>query len=104
MLGRPFPQLLSGLDEIIVFHELNEEQLRQIVNSVVKNLAGHSAERKLELEMTDSVKSWSAKAGFDQLYGTRQLGRIVECYMENPLSTKRLRVGSTKEIRLSLSF
>jgi len=84
------PEFLNRLDEIIVFHELSEEQLRQIVDLMVKDLAGRLAERKLELEITDSAKSWLAKVGFDPIYGARPLRRAVERYVENPLSNKVL--------------
>ncbi|MFC2051563.1 ATP-dependent Clp protease ATP-binding subunit [Chloroflexota bacterium] len=90
------PEFLNRLDDIIVFHELNEEQLRSIVDLLVKDLQERLAERKLGLEMTDEAKSWLAKAGFDPVYGARPLRRAVERYVENPLSTKVLR-GEFKE-------
>jgi len=84
------PEFLNRLDDILVFHELNEEQLRSIVDLMVKDLEGRLAERKVKLEMTDAAKSWLAKAGFDPVYGARPLRRAVERYVENPLSTKVL--------------
>jgi ATP-dependent Clp protease ATP-binding subunit ClpC len=85
------PEFLNRLDEILVFHELTEEQLRQIVDLMVKDLQKRLAERKLKLEMTDGAKSWLAKVGFDPLNGARPLRRAVERYVENPLSSKLLR-------------
>jgi ATP-dependent Clp protease ATP-binding subunit ClpC len=85
------PEFLNRLDEIIVFHELNEEQLRSIVDLMVKNLEKRLEERKLTLVMTDAAKSWIAKVGFDPVYGARPLRRAVERYVENPLSTKVLK-------------
>jgi ATP-dependent Clp protease ATP-binding subunit ClpC len=85
------PEFLNRLDDIIVFHELTEEQLRQIVDLMVKDLEKRLSERKLKLEMTDAAKSWLAKAGFDPIYGARPLRRAVERYVENPLSTKVLK-------------
>jgi len=73
-----------------------KEQLRQIVDLMVKDLAGRLAERKLELEITDSAKSWLARVGFDPIYGARPLRRAVERYVENPLSNKVLS-GEFKE-------
>ncbi len=90
------PEFLNRLDEIIVFHELNEEQLRQIVDLMIKDLVERLAERKLKLELTDAAKSWLSKVGFDPVYGARPLRRAVERYVENPLSTKVLR-GEFKE-------
>ncbi|MFC1870035.1 ATP-dependent Clp protease ATP-binding subunit [Chloroflexota bacterium] len=85
------PEFINRLDEIIVFHELSEEQLRQIVDLMVQDLQNRLAERKLVLEITDAAKSWLAKTGFDPLYGARSLRRAVERYVENPLSTRLLR-------------
>ena len=85
------PEFLNRLDEIIVFHELNEEQLRKIVDLLVKDLEERLSERKLTLEITDAAKSWLAKAGFDPVYGARPLKRAVTHYVENPLSTKVLK-------------
>jgi len=90
------PEFLNRLDDTLVFHELTGEQLRQIVDLMVKDLENRLAERKLGLEMTDAAKSWLAKAGFDPVYGARPLRRAVERYVENPLSTKVLK-GEFKE-------
>ncbi|MEE8414621.1 MAG: AAA family ATPase [Dehalococcoidales bacterium] len=85
------PEFLNRLDDILVFHELSEEQLRSIVDLLVIDLQERLAEHKLTLEMTETAKSWLAKTGFDPLYGARPLRRAVERYVENPLSTKVLR-------------
>jgi ATP-dependent Clp protease ATP-binding subunit ClpC len=85
------PEFLNRLDDIIVFHELTEDQLRQIVEMMVKDLQKRLAERKLALEITEAAKSWLAKVGFDPIYGARPLRRAVERYVENPLSAKILR-------------
>jgi len=84
------PEFLNRLDEVIVFHELSEEQLRQIVDLMVKDLQQRLGERKLDLELTDEAKSWLAKAGYDPQYGARPLRRAIERYVENPLSGKVL--------------
>ncbi len=85
------PEFLNRLDEIIVFHELTEEQLRQIVDLMVRDLQGRLAERKLGLELTPAAKSWLAKQGYDPTFGARPLRRVIERYVENPLSTSILR-------------
>ena len=90
------PEFLNRLDDIIVFHELNEVQLRSIVDLMLKDLQGRLSERKLKLETTDKAKSWLAKTGFDPEYGARSLRRAIERYVENPLSTKVLK-GEFKE-------
>ena len=90
------PEFLNRLDEIIVFHELTEEQLRNIVELMVKDLQKRLAERKLGIELTEKAKSWLAREGYDPTFGARPLRRAIERYVENPLSTKLLR-GEFKE-------
>ncbi len=85
------PEFLNRLDEIIVFHELTEEQLRNIVDLMVKDLQKRLAERKLGVELTGKAKAWLAREGFDPIYGARPLRRAIERYVENPLSTKVLK-------------
>ncbi len=82
------PEFLNRLDDIIVFHELTEEQLRSVVDLMAKDLQERLAERKLGVELTDGAKSWLAKKGYDPLYGARPLRRAIEHHVENPLSTK----------------
>lgn len=90
------PEFLNRLDEIIVFHELTEEQIRSIVDLMIKDLQKRLAERKIGVEITEEAKSWLAKEGYDPLYGARPLRRAIEHHVENPLSTKLLR-GEFKE-------
>jgi ATP-dependent Clp protease ATP-binding subunit ClpC len=90
------PEFLNRLDEIIVFHELTEEQLRNIVDLMVKDLQGRLAERGLGIELTEKAKSWLSKEGYDPVFGARPLRRVIERYVENPLSSKVLR-GELKE-------
>ena len=90
------PEFLNRLDDIIVFHELAEEQLRNIVDLMVKDLQSRLAERKLGIELTEKANSWLAREGYDPVYGARPLRRVIERYVENPLSTKLLK-GELKE-------
>ena len=85
------PEFLNRIDEIIVFHELTEEQLREIIDLLVKDLQKRLAERNLGVELTEKAKTWLAKAGYDPIFGARPLRRALEHNVENPLSTKLLR-------------
>jgi ATP-dependent Clp protease ATP-binding subunit ClpC len=85
------PEFINRIDEIIVFHQLNEDQLRSIVELMVKDLQGRLSERKLTLELTAAAKSWLVKKGYDPVYGARPLRRAVERYVETPLSDRILR-------------
>ncbi len=90
------PEFINRLDDIIVFHELNEDQIRQIVEFMATDVAKRLTERKIGLEITDAAKSWLAKAGFDPVYGARPLRRAIERFVENPLSS-RILAGDFKE-------
>jgi ATP-dependent Clp protease ATP-binding subunit ClpC len=99
------PEFLNRVDEIIVFHELTEEQLRSVVDLMVKDLQQRLADRKIKIEISDKAKSWLAEIGHDPTYGARPLRRAIEQYVENPLSSRLLR-GEFKEgdtIRVDLS-
>ena len=85
------PEFINRIDEIIVFHELTEEQLRNIVDLLVKDLQERLSERKLKIELTKKAKTWLAKEGYNPLYGARPLRRAIERCVENPLSAKLLR-------------
>jgi ATP-dependent Clp protease ATP-binding subunit ClpC len=84
------PEFINRIDETIVFHQLTEEQLRQIVELLVKDLQERLADRKLNIELSDKAKAWLAEEGYDPVYGARPLRRAIERYVENPLSAKLL--------------
>ncbi|MFA5316921.1 MAG: AAA family ATPase [Dehalococcoidales bacterium] len=90
------PEFLNRLDDIIVFHELNEEQLRSIVELMVGDLRQRLEERHLNIDITEKAKAWLAKEGFDPVYGARPLRRAIERHVENELANKLLR-GEFKE-------
>jgi ATP-dependent Clp protease ATP-binding subunit ClpC len=90
------PEFINRLDDIIVFHELNREQIGSIVELMVKDLQNRLAERKLKLELTRSAKNWLADTGYDPIYGARPLRRAIEKYVENTLSN-RILSGDYKE-------
>jgi ATP-dependent Clp protease ATP-binding subunit ClpC len=84
------PEFLNRLDEIIVFHELTAEQLRKVIDLMVRDLEKRLAERQLTVEITDKAKTWLAEKGYDPVYGARPLRRALEKYVENPLAVKVL--------------
>ncbi len=90
------PEFINRVDEIIVFHELSQEQLQKIVDLMAKDVAARLAERKIILHISAEAKSWLAKIGYDPTYGARPLRRAIERHLENPLSG-RLLSGDFKE-------
>jgi ATP-dependent Clp protease ATP-binding subunit ClpA len=85
------PELLNRIDEIIVFHALNKEQIKQIVDLLLKNTERQLSERKLHLDVTEAAKELIADSGFDPLYGARPLRRTIQRMVENPISSGILR-------------
>jgi ATP-dependent Clp protease ATP-binding subunit ClpC len=84
------PELLNRIDDVIIFHPLTEEQLRSIVDLLVRETERRLAERDIKLDIKDEAKVWLVKRGYDPVYGARPLRRAIEKYVENPLSTKIL--------------
>jgi ATP-dependent Clp protease ATP-binding subunit ClpC len=90
------PEFINRIDDIIVFHELNEEQLSKIVALLVKDLQKRLEDRKLTVKISDAAKSWLVKVGYDPAFGARPLRRAIEQYAESPLANLLLK-GEFKE-------
>ncbi|MGB8518731.1 MAG: ATP-dependent chaperone ClpB [Candidatus Tumulicola sp.] len=84
------PEFLNRVDEIIVFHALNEEQLEEIVDIQLKRLRRRLAERRITLELSEAAKRHIARAGYDPNYGARPLKRTIQKEVETPLGRKIL--------------
>ncbi|NPV74167.1 MAG: ATP-dependent Clp protease ATP-binding subunit [Pelotomaculum sp.] len=86
-LRRTFrPEFLNRVDEIIVFHALTPEHIREIVDLMLKEVAARMKENEIEIEVTDAAKDLLAKEGFDEAYGARPLRRAVQRMVEDRLS------------------
>ena len=84
------PEFINRLDEIIVFHALGKEQIRQIVDIQLKRLQERLSERHIVLKLDDKAKDWLADNGYDEAYGARPLKRLIQQEVENPLAVKLL--------------
>ncbi len=84
------PEFLNRIDEIVVFHPLAKEQLRQIVDIQLHRLRERLAERKIELELTDKARDYFAERGYDPVYGARPLRRMIQRELETALGRKLL--------------
>ena len=82
------PEFLNRLDDIIIFHPLTQEQIKQIVDIQLRYLLKRLAERKLSLNLTDAAKEFLAKTGYDPNYGARPLKRAIQHHILDPLSLK----------------
>ncbi len=87
-LKRTFrPEFLNRIDEIIVFHPLDETHIERIVDKMVDNLKHRLKEQEIEFELTDEAKKFLAKVGFDPQYGARPLQRAIVRNVEDLLSS-----------------
>jgi ATP-dependent Clp protease ATP-binding subunit ClpB len=89
------PEFLNRLDEIIVFHALSEEQLKQIVEIQLAGLRGRLEERHIMLELSDAARTRLVRSGYDPQYGARPLKRAIQREIETPLA-KRLLAGEIR--------
>ena len=80
------PEFLNRIDEIIVFHALGREHLREIVDIQLKNVRNRLADRKIDLEVSTAAKDVLADAGFDPVYGARPLRRTIQRMLLDPLA------------------
>jgi ATP-dependent Clp protease ATP-binding subunit ClpC len=91
-LKRTFrPEFLNRIDEIIIFHSLAKEQVKQIVDLQIKEIAGRLAEHGITIQLTDAARAWLANEGYDPQFGARPLRRTLQKHVESPLSVKLLR-------------
>jgi ATP-dependent Clp protease ATP-binding subunit ClpB len=79
------PEFLNRVDEIIVFHALSEEHLKQIVEIQLGRLRARLAERRIVLELTDAARANLVHTGYDPSYGARPLKRAIQKKIETPL-------------------
>jgi ATP-dependent Clp protease ATP-binding subunit ClpC len=80
------PEFINRLDDLIVFHKLEPNQVRQIADLMLNNLAKRLKESDIILEVTNKVKEELAKEGFSEMYGARPLRRLIEDKIENAIS------------------
>ena len=85
------PELLNRLDDMIVFRELNREDLETIIGLELANIQNRVLGRNIELKITEPAREFLLDKGYDKAYGARQLRRTVERYLEDPLAEEILR-------------
>ena len=84
------PEFRNRLDAIVQFRPLTPEIIRQVVIKFVMQLEGQLADRNVTIETTDEAADWLAKNGFDELYGARPLGRVIQEHIKKPLADEIL--------------
>jgi ATP-dependent Clp protease ATP-binding subunit ClpC len=99
------PEFLNRIDEAVMFHTLNMEHIKQIVDIMLLRLNQQMSERGITLEIDDNAKEWLATQGYDPSYGARPLRRAIQRHIEDPLSEEVLRgefpQGGVVQIKLA---
>ncbi|WP_327142680.1 ATP-dependent chaperone ClpB [Nocardia sp. NBC_01327] len=84
------PEFLNRLDDVVMFHPLDEEQLEEIVDIQLNQLQKRLAQRRLTLEVSDSARFWLAVRGYDPAYGARPLRRLIQQSIGDTLAKELL--------------
>lgn len=104
-LKRAFrPEFLNRIDDIIVFHPLQEEHIKQIVKIMLESLVKRMATKEIQIEFTEEAASHLAKQGFDPVYGARPLRRAIQSKVEDKLAEEILegKIHSGDKIKVGI--
>ncbi|HLK10195.1 MAG TPA: ATP-dependent chaperone ClpB [Candidatus Binatia bacterium] len=96
------PEFLNRVDDIVVFHALEREQVRRIVDLQLARLAARLADRHLVLDFSERAKDWLANRGYDPVYGARPLKRVVQNEVETRLAQQLIGGTLTDGSRLAV--
>lgn len=80
------PEFLNRLDEVLLFHRLQRENMAQIVDIQLQRLRKLIADRHIILDIGEDALAWLGAKGYDPAYGARPLKRVIQKYMQNPLA------------------
>ncbi len=96
------PEFLNRIDEVIVFHKLAKDEIKEIVELLLRRIRESMAERELQLELSEDAKDMLVDKGWDPAMGARPLRRAIQHYVEDPLADFVLReqvpTGSTVHV------
>ena len=111
------PEFLNRIDDVIVFHKLTKDEIKTIVELLLRRIRTSLAERDLQLELTEAAEDFLVEKGWDPSMGARPLRRAIQRYIEDPLADFVLRSelvpgatvmvepapeGSEEEVKLSI--
>jgi ATP-dependent Clp protease ATP-binding subunit ClpC len=101
------PEFINRIDGVVVFHPLEKEQIRKIVDLMLASVTKQMEEKGIKLEVTESAKDLLGKKGYDEVFGARPLRRTIQDLIEDKLSEDLLRSefrsGDTVTVNLSES-
>ncbi|QDZ39942.1 ATP-dependent chaperone ClpB [Euhalothece natronophila Z-M001] len=84
------PEFLNRIDDLIIFHALKREELREIITIQLRRLESLLSEQKLTIKLTEAAQNYIVDIGYDPVYGARPLKRAIQRELENPIATKIL--------------
>src|SRR4051812_48413817 len=85
------PEFLNRIDEVIVFHKLQKDEIKSIVELLLRRIRESLAERDLQLELSEGAEDFLVEKGWDPSMGARPLRRAIQRYIEDPLADFVLR-------------
>ena len=85
------PEFLNRIDDVIVFHKLQKDEIKTIVELLLLRIRSQMAERELQLELSEGAKDFLVDKGWDPAMGARPLRRAIQRYIEDPLADFVLR-------------
>ncbi len=93
------PELLNRIDEVIVFHKLSKDEIKMIVDQLMKRLREQMKVHEVSIELTEAAKEMMVEKGYDPTMGARPLRRAIQRFIEDPLAdfvlARNLQPGST---------
>ncbi|MEM8899209.1 MAG: ATP-dependent Clp protease ATP-binding subunit [Bacteroidota bacterium] len=89
------PEFLNRIDEVIIFNELEQEHIMEIIDLQLKDVFARIEEKGYKIKLSDTAKKFIAEKGFDKQFGARPLQRALQKYLEDPIADEIL-AGKTK--------
>jgi ATP-dependent Clp protease ATP-binding subunit ClpC len=90
------PEFLNRIDEVIVFHKLTREEIKEIIDLMIGRVRAQVAEHELQLELSEEARDLLVDKGWDPAMGARPLRRAIQRYIEDPLADEVLRAGEVE--------
>ena len=91
------PEFLNRIDDIVIFHPLDQQHIRQIVDIQLRRVENLLGKNRVTLSVSDTVKDWLAVRGFDPVYGARPLKRVIQTQIVNQLAKQLIQRDDDSE-------
>ncbi len=98
------PEFLNRIDEIITFHTLSREDIKQILDIQITELNKRLADRNIRIELDESARNFISEKGFDTVFGARPLKRVLQQHLENALSMELIAGNITDNSEIDVSM